>query len=206
MPLEIRPAGRAQVTGLAQTLARAFADDPVWSYVFPDPDARLARILPRVFSAQLRYFHLRHGACDYTADDGGRTVAGALWNPPGTWRTSLRDDLVSLPAAVRAAGRRLAVGFSVVRAMEKVHPAEPHWYLALIGTDPGVRGSGHGAALLASRLAAVDAAGLPAYLESSNPVNVPYYEGFGFRVTGEIRPGRGAPVLHTMWRPAGGRG
>ncbi|MEV6109253.1 GNAT family N-acetyltransferase [Streptomyces sp. NPDC051940] len=204
MSQEIGIAGRAQVTGLATALARAFVDDPVWSYVFPDEEARRGRILARVFSAQLRYFHLRHGACDYTADGTGRVVAGALWNPPGTWRTSLWDDVVSLPAAVRAAGRHLARGFAVIRAMEKVHPDEPHWYLAVIGTDPDVRGTGHGAALITARLTEADASGLPVYLESSNPSNVPYYERFGFRVTGEVRPGRGAPTLHTMQRPVGG--
>ena len=50
-----------------------------------------------------------------------------------------------------------------------------------------------------SRLARCDAECAPAYLESSNPDNVPYYERFGFEVTGEIVIPDG-PSLWPMWR------
>ena len=50
-------------------------------------------------------------------------------------------------------------------------------------------------------LATVDADGMPAYLESTNPRNVPLYERFGFRVTAEIQAGS-SPPMHAMWRPA----
>ena len=84
--------------------------------------------------------------------------------------------------------------------MKAAHPEEPHWYLAIIGTDPDVRGKGFGQVLMQSRLDRCDTEHAPAYLESSNPVNVPYYQRFGFDVTGEIRlPGSG-PSLIPMWR------
>lgn len=79
-------------------------------------------------------------------------------------------------------------------------PREPHWYLALIGADPAAQGQGHGAALLRSGLAKADAAGLPAYLESSKPSNLPLYEHFGFRVRAEVPLPGGGPVLWGMWR------
>ena len=84
--------------------------------------------------------------------------------------------------------------------MKKHHPEEPHWYLAVIGSDPTVRGGGFGQALMRSRLDRVDAEHAPAYLESSNPVNVPYYERFGFEVTGEMVLPNGGPSLIPMWR------
>ena len=80
------------------------------------------------------------------------------------------------------------------------HPEEPHWYLAVIGTDPTVRGAGLGHALMQSRLDRCDAEYAPAYLESSNPVNVPYYERFGFVVTGETALPDDGPTLWPMWR------
>ena len=49
----------------------------------------------------------------------------------------------------------------------------------------------------------VDEAGQPAYLESSNPKNVPVYERFGFQVMGHVAPGD-FPGLSPMWRPARG--
>ena len=48
----------------------------------------------------------------------------------------------------------------------------------------------------------VDAEHAPAYLESSNPDNIPYYMRFGFEVTGEIKLPDGGPSMIPMWRPA----
>ncbi len=82
------------------------------------------------------------------------------------------------------------------------HPREePHWYLSIIGVDPARQGQGVGAALLRSRLRRCAEDGLPAYLESSNPENVPLYQHFGFDVTGTLGLTEGAPVVSTMWRP-----
>ncbi len=50
-------------------------------------------------------------------------------------------------------------------------------------------------------LAKADAAGMPAYLESSKETNIPIYQSFGFEVTGEIALPNG-PTLWPMWRKA----
>ena len=60
------------------------------------------------------------------------------------------------------------------------HPEEPHWYLPLIGVDPIEQGRGCGSALLRVGLSRCDADRLPAYLESTNPKNIPLYERYGF--------------------------
>ena len=78
---------------------------------------------------------------------------------------------------------------------------EPGWYLAVIGSDTLARGKGYGQALMQSRLDRVDAEHAPAYLESSNAENVPYYQRSGFEVTGEIVIPEGGPTLWPMWRP-----
>ena len=105
-----------------------------------------------------------------------------------------------LPAVLRAFRGRLAVGRTVTELMKAQHPEEPHWYLAVIGSDPSVRGGGFGQALMESGLLRCDADYAPAYLESSNPENIGYYERFGFRVTGEIQLPDGGPSLWPMWR------
>jgi GNAT superfamily N-acetyltransferase len=91
-----------------------------------------------------------------------------------------------------------------LRAMDKIerqHPREPHWYLQAIGTHPAMQGKGFGGSLMRHRLALIDAAGLPAYLESSKESNIPFYSGFGFQLTGEIGMPHG-PILYPMWRSA----
>jgi ribosomal protein S18 acetylase RimI-like enzyme len=93
-------------------------------------------------------------------------------------------------------------GQTVAELMKKHHPEEPHWYLMVIGTDPTVRGTGLGHALMRSRLDRCDAEHVPAYLENSNPKNEAYYMRFGFEVTGEITLPDGGPTLWPMWRNA----
>ena len=106
-----------------------------------------------------------------------------------------------LPAVIRAFRGHLGAGRALTEAMQAVHPEEPHWYLAIIGSDPMVRGSGCGHALMRSRLDRCDAEHAPAYLESSNFDNIAYYNRFGFEVTGEIVMPDG-PTLWPMWRAA----
>ena len=62
-----------------------------------------------------------------------------------------------------------------------------------------MRGKGFGNALMRSRLDRCDAEHAPAYLESSNVRNVPFYERHGFEVTAEVQLPDG-PIMRPMWR------
>ncbi len=53
--------------------------------------------------------------------------------------------------------------------------------------------------MLAANLERADAAGMPAYLENSNPRNTPLYERHGFVAQKNIAP-KGCPPLLAMWR------
>jgi ribosomal protein S18 acetylase RimI-like enzyme len=91
-------------------------------------------------------------------------------------------------------------------AAGKHHPrGRPHFYLMAIGVDPQFQGQGLGSTLLDANLAAIDAKGLPTYLESSNEKNVPLYRRHGYQVINEFRPAPDAPTLWGMWREAKGR-
>jgi len=180
-------------------LGRAFFDDPVMRLMLPDADLR-RRKLHRLFASLTRYHHLSRGGVE-VAPDGDGIGGAALWDPPGQWQTSRVDELRAMPGLLLAFGASLRRGLEVTELMKEAHPEEPHWYLAVIGSDPAVRGKGFGQALMRSRLDRCDAEHAPAYLESSNPDNVPYYERFGFEVTGEIKLPNGGPSLVPMWRP-----
>ncbi len=197
--IDVREARRSDVPALARTLGRAFHDDPVMTWMQPDPGRRAAA-LPGLFAALTRHHFLAASGVEVALSSGG-VGAAALWDPPGHWRQSPREQLAMMPAAIRACRGRLRVGRAVTEKMKAVHPEEPHWYLAVIGSDPAVRGGGFGAALMRSRLDRCDAEAAPAYLESSNIDNVPYYQRFGFEVTGEIVIPDGGPTLWCMWRP-----
>lgn len=194
-----RPATRSDIGALSKVLARAFHDDPVMRWMFPDERTRRRR-LPRLFAALTRHHHLSRGGVEVAAHTDG-IGAVALWDPPGTWQESRAEWLRSGPAMLLAMGAAVRRGMIADELMKKHHPEEPHWYLAIIGSDPTVRGGGYGQALMHSRLDRCDAEHAPAYLESSNPVNVPYYQRFGFEVTGEVELPDGGPSLIPMWRP-----
>ncbi|HEY3686530.1 MAG TPA: GNAT family N-acetyltransferase [Streptosporangiaceae bacterium] len=195
----VRTAGVSDVAGLARVLGRAFVDDPVMGWLFPGEGDREAT-LTRLFEVLVEFVHLPYDGADVGLA-GAEFGGGALWDPPGHWAPASAEMLEmqsGFAASIGGDGERLT---AATRAMDAAHVTEPHLYLAQIGTDPGHRGTGVGAALLRSRLAACDADGLPAYLESSNPANVPYFRRFGFEVTGEITA-HGGPTMWAMYRPA----
>jgi GNAT superfamily N-acetyltransferase len=200
--IRVSAARRSDVGAAARTLARAFQRDPVMTWMLPDAGAREKK-LPRLFALLMRCHHLATGGSEVarTRSDGSLMGAAALWDPPDRWRHGGFESVRALPALFLTFGRRLSTGREVEETMQRVHPEEPHWYLAVIGSDPNVRGKGFGHALMQSRLDRVDAEHAPAYLESSNPDNVPYYQRFGFDVTGEIVLPDGGPKMWPMWRP-----
>lgn len=199
MSIEVRKARRTDIPALARVLGRAFHDDPVISWLQPDP-ARRAAALPGFFGATTRHHFLSGTGVEIAVSEAG-VGAAALWDPPGRWVQTPREQVAMLPAVLRAFRGRVSAGRALTEQMKAVHPEEPHWYLAIIGSDPEARGGGFGSALMRSRLDRCDAECAPAYLESSNVDNVPYYLRFGFEVTGEIRMADDGPTLWCMWRP-----
>jgi ribosomal protein S18 acetylase RimI-like enzyme len=196
--IDVTPARRADIRALSATLGRAFYDDPVMTWMLPDAGLR-GRRLHRLFASLTRYHHLSRGGVEI-ASAGDGVGAAALWDPPGRWMHTRAEELRALPGLILAFGKTLERGLTVTELMKRSHPEEPHWYLAVIGSDPSTRGQGFGQALMRSRLDRVDAEHAPAYLESSNPDNVPYYERFGFEVTGELMLPDGGPTMWCMWR------
>lgn len=195
IPVPVRAAGAHDARILGGALGRAFMDDPIWSWFAPDPQRRAAHI-GAVF-AHLARNRIGQGSAWTTPAIAG----GALWAAPGTWRVPWHVALPWLPAALRMGGRVGATRFAMSGSvMERHHPREPHWYLEVLGTDPDRQGQGVGAALIAPVLRRCDEEGVPAYLESSKPENVPWYERFGFEVTGELKLAGDAPPMWSMWR------
>ena len=178
---------------LAAVLARAFDDDPVMSWFFPDPSRRAAQNR-RFFAMRLRQL-LPHEETYTVAGELG----AALWAPPDRWRLGTLDSLRMGILLLPALGRRTALITRGVDKIERSHPPAPHYYLAVLGTDPDAQGRGVGSALMRPVLDACDRDGIPAYLESSKERNIDFYARHGFRVTDEVRMPKGPPVW-PMWR------
>lgn len=182
------------VAPVADVLARAFDDDPIFRAILPD-DAHRRRALPPLFAEWTRRLHLPLGT-SWTTDD---FAGAALWSPPGRWPITVMQQAAMGPRMIGALGARTLVALRVLLAIESPHPHEPHCYLRAIGCDPSRQGQGVGAALLAPMLARCDAEGIPAYLESSNEKNLTFYRRHGFETVGEVTTHLG-PRAFLMWR------
>jgi len=194
----VRAFTKADLKQASTMMARAFDDDPLMAWIFPDERQRRRR-LPAFFAASMRGTGLRYEGTEVMDIDGA--IAGcASWLPPEAWMPSGWRQLASLPGYLRTLGTRFAVAGETYGAMMRLHPRRPHFYLAGIGTDPPLQGTGIGSALMRSRLARCDRSGMPAYLESSKATNVPFYERHGFTVTQELKIPNGGPLLWLMWR------
>jgi len=97
----------------------------------------------------------------------------------------------------KGAARR---GLTAAETMAREHPKAQHIYLFAIGTRKAARGKGLGKTLISPVLDAADRAGLPCYLENSNPANTGFYRSRGFERMKLFEPGPGAPPMEAMWR------
>jgi GNAT superfamily N-acetyltransferase len=171
--VEVAPLAEAQIEVAARALALAFQDDPLQSYILPDPEER-ARRSPAHLSALLRFGHL-FGEAYATR---GTAEGAAVWQPPGVEMTPERavsaglDRLAALigPDALERLGR-------VLDYLEAVHrrdmPPE-HWYLMLVGVLPERQGQGVGHALLQPVLNRPTQPGCPATWTPPSPRICPF--------------------------------
>jgi predicted N-acetyltransferase YhbS len=100
----------------------------------------------------------------------------------------------------------MRVGRDVMQLMDRAHHREPHLYVLVLGVDPARKGQRLGRQLMQHVVAEAARARVPAYLETSNPVNLGFYARFGFEVCQELHARDEAPPVWTLLRPAGTRG
>lgn len=191
---DVRLALKRDLPELARTLASAFSEDPVMTWMFEDAEARPEHLL-RMQNFGLATALLRGHV--YTLPD---LRAAALWAPPDV---PMLDDAAGREMGrvmAEAIGEKAGEKLGAMAQLQKAHPDETHFYLFTLGTHADAQSQGLGSRVIAPVLERCDAEGLPAFLESSNPRNVPFYERHGFRVVEEIVLEEGGPIMHPMWR------
>ena len=196
--MNTRAATHDDLDAVVETLTLAFRTDPVWGpYSFPDPDAQLEQ--SRRFWRALATIEIRFGWTRVTPG----CEAVAVWIPPGLPEMTADEGQAFEALTVELLGaEQSAVVMDAFAALDDNHPHEPpHYYLSLLATHDEHRGKGIGQALLADSLERIDAEGVPAYLESTNPGNNHRYERAGFAPHGRITLPNGH-VITTMWREA----
>jgi ribosomal protein S18 acetylase RimI-like enzyme len=182
----IKTAGTSGRRQIVDVLTLAFSTDPVARWVYPNSQQYL-----EYFPNFIRLFGGRAFETE-TAFYVNGFPAAALRLPPGV----SPDEAALVALFQNTVSRELQDDlFAFFEQMGKFHPAEPHWYLPLIGVDPTRQNKGYGSMLMQQALAACDSAGMPAYLESSNPRNVTLYLRHGFEIAGTIQAGSSPPMF-----------
>jgi len=187
---DVRSATEADQKAVTDVITLAFSSDPMARWAFSDP-ATYMSVMPQFVQA-FGGNGFAHGTV-YCVD---AALAAAMWLPPGVHPDSER--MMQLVER-HVPPHKLPDMMQVFEQMDHYHPKEPHWYLPLIGVDPACQGRGFGSALLRFALERCDGDGLPAYLESSNPRNIPLYERHGFETVGSIQVGS-SPAIVPMLR------
>ena len=125
----VRTATEADEIPVIDTIVLAFAADPVARWVYPEPRSYLAS-MPSFTQA------FGGGAFSHKGAHCTEGYAGAaLWLPPNVH--SDEEALGEIMESTVSASTRGDL-FAVLEQMAECHPTEPHWYLPLIGVDPGM--------------------------------------------------------------------
>ncbi len=188
----------ADVPGVANDLAAAFADDVMFDWFF--------RADGRRDEARARFFRMLIGQMAFGAGRIERPAGGgaaAVWMPFSfVGPTPFFQELRALPTLLFVTGLSRFSRLTALRAdMDKHHPMDrPHAYLWFLGVTPEAQGHGVGSRLLKVGTDRLDAAGQPAYLETQTERNIALYRRHGFEVTSEHKARPDAPPLWSMWR------
>ena len=183
--------------GYSTVMGRAFEDDPVMNFVIsaPPPVApRAGRLLTALAES-----HGPEAIALGAFAESGTLHGAACWTTPDHWRLPTSAYLRFAPRLISTVGIRSMLRVSVLAAIEKRHPSEPHYYLAAIGTEPKHQGTGVGSALMRPMIERCDEEGIGAYLESSKKTNLAFYHSFGFELREELVL-KGGPTMYLMWR------
>ena len=188
--ITIKKVTTAEQDTAVSAIVRAFSADPAARWMYPDSQRYWEHF--RSFVGAFAGAAFDYGSADLV--DG--CLAAALWLSPGIHPAE--EAMGKLICSTVPEGDQANV-FALFEQMDRYHPAEPHWYLPMIGVDPAHQRKGFGSALLAHGLARCDREDKLAYLESTSPGSVRLYQRLGFELLGTIQVGS-SPELFPMLR------
>lgn len=188
----IKRAAIAEQKYVIASLVLAFHNDPANRWLYPDP-YRYLTYFPQFVQA------FGGKAFDYgTVYCVDNYSGAALWYPPGV-KPDIEPVIELMQQSIFEADQ--ADVFAVFEQIDRYHPKYPHWYLPFMGVEPTKQRQGYGTALIRPVLEECDRDRIAAYLESSNPANLAFYQHHGFEVLGTIQAGASPPIFPMLRRP-----
>ncbi len=199
---EIVRLSKNNVKSAIDVLTKAFWDDPLNLYFFPEEEERKG-FLPLFFEFRVKQ-GLRYGEVHVTSPD---IIGVAIW----THSKTIESTLWRL---VRSGGLKLyrAYGGALVSKMRKVDEfssgrrrrlaVTPYMHLGSFAVDPKHQGMGYASKLIRPMLQSLDEMRIHGYLETQNESHVSLYQHYGFEVLEkDIVPEAGIPHWDMMRAP-----
>ena len=196
---------RSQIQQASEIAAKAFVDDPMFSYLMPEARQSRLKVLTWLTKNALTYCYL-YGHVYTTAELKGV----AAWLPPEKsffavrqlLQLILQQRLYLLP--FKCGWHKLGRWLSFLKVTEDYHDqdmqTQPHWYLALMFVDPGYQGQGIGSALLKPILDQANSEKIPCYLITFTQQAVKFYQKNGFEIIRESQAAKNAPLFWNLKR------
>ena len=194
-----------QIEEASKVIGRAFQDDPLFIYCFPDPIERINKstthgewmILLGILSGEV-----------YTTS---REIEGvAVWHSYSIKDIETGKQSKEIIRRLRKVKRknfsdplfveRIGIFEEIANSFQIEHVNVPHWYLSIIGVDPIHQGKGFGRKLIKIKLTEIDQQKLPCYLHTENESNIKFYEQFGFKLVGKEKVPNSDFYFHAMFR------
>jgi len=187
-------------------LARAFYDDPLFGFFVPNLLKQM-KSLTSFMNSGVKDARPFGDVWVARADD--KVAGAAVWLPPGAYPRNTRREMLTyirtLPTLAYT-GKRIGRAMALLAAVDKEHHElrelhGPHYYLAILGTDPEFQRSGAGTTVLAPVLERCDAEGLPAYLETQKEANIAYYARHRFELVQKLEVTDCPPIWTLLRQP-----
>ncbi|KZV65657.1 hypothetical protein PENSPDRAFT_756281 [Peniophora sp. CONT] len=190
------------------THGRAFADDPMFGYIFSeDSHAGAARsmllaLCQRLFFIAITAYFI-FNRVNYQIDGGAAYIT---WNP--RFETTPPPDRVytlimgflqrskALLCTPEQKRRDAEYGIKLGQARTSVLGENPHEFICLnvLAADPAVHGRGYGRSLMELLCATADDQDCKVWLTSTNSKNTRFYEASGFVTMRDITLGEATPT------------
>jgi GNAT superfamily N-acetyltransferase len=189
MPAARRPR-LEEIPALALVLTRAFFDDPLFVYLFPDP-AHRRDDLPAYF-AWLLSDGADHGSSVSVLTHDLSSVI--VWAPRRALGSGISPPFRSPDVDIRSrlVGEQDAPGYA----------GPPGLFFPFIGVMPMLQGAGRGTALMGALVADADRLRAPVRTGTTRVEAVTFLRRFGFEVTREISRTAAGPQRWQLERPS----
>jgi GNAT superfamily N-acetyltransferase len=169
----------------ASLIGKSFCNNPLFVRIFGSekPLHRQEAIMRLYLTMLHRYLARDHV---FGAFYQGTLAGAAVLIYPGNCRPPPVEKLQILHSLIIGNSARMTMGaLQWLRFWVRHDPAETHWHIGPVVTDPGFQTLGIGTLLMKEVCRVIDAAKEVAHLEADTPEAVRFYSRFGFHITDE---------------------